>query len=51
MWLHHRLTTDDAAEANFSFRFLSSLSELVQAGQIAEALALVEAGLEQSDGS
>jgi predicted ATPase len=44
---------DQFAEPNVSFRFLSGLIELAQAlahaGRIAEGLALVEAGIEQSE--
>jgi predicted ATPase len=45
---------DEAAEPNFSFRSLTGLTELAEAltgaGRIDEAFALVEAGIEQSDG-
>jgi len=45
---------DDIADRDFSFRSLTGLSELVEAltgaGRFPEALALVEAGIEQSDG-
>ena len=45
---------DETAEPNFSFRSLTGLSELAEAltgaGRIDEAFALVEAGIEQSDG-
>jgi predicted ATPase len=45
---------DEIAEPNFSLRSLTNLSELAEAlahaGRIAEALALVEAGIEQSEG-
>jgi predicted ATPase/DNA-binding winged helix-turn-helix (wHTH) protein len=45
---------DEIAEPNFSFRSLTGLTELAEAlahaGRIAEALAAVEAGIEQSDG-
>ena len=44
---------DEIAEPNFSFRSLTGLSELAEAlahaGRIAEGLALVEAGIEQSE--
>jgi predicted ATPase/DNA-binding winged helix-turn-helix (wHTH) protein len=44
----------EIVEPNFSFRSLTGLTELAEAltgaGRIAEALALVEAGIEQSDG-
>src|ERR1700722_5967709 len=46
---------DEAAGLNFSFRSLAGLSELAEAltgvGRIAEAFEVVEAGIEQSDGS
>jgi Tetratricopeptide repeat len=45
---------DEIAEPNFSFRSLTGLTELAEAlaraGRIAEAVATVEAGIEQSDG-
>jgi tetratricopeptide (TPR) repeat protein len=45
---------DETAEPNFSFRSLTGLTELAEAltgaGRIDEAFALVEAGIEQSDG-
>jgi predicted ATPase len=45
---------DETAEPNFSFRSLTGLSELAEAltgaGRIDEAFALLEAGIEQSDG-
>ncbi len=45
---------DDLAQPNFSFRSLTGVSELAEAltgaGRIAEAFAVVEAGIEQSDG-
>jgi len=45
---------DEIAEPDFSFRSLTGLTELAEAlahtGRIAEALAAVEAGIEQSDG-
>jgi hypothetical protein len=45
---------DETVEPNFSFRSLTGLSELAEAligaGRIDEAFALVEAGIEQSDG-
>jgi hypothetical protein len=44
---------DEVAEPTFSFRFLTGLSKLAEvlahAGRTAEALALVEAGIEQSE--
>jgi predicted ATPase/DNA-binding winged helix-turn-helix (wHTH) protein len=49
-----RDNADELAEPNFSFRSLTGLSELAEAltgaGRIAEAFAVVEAGIEQSDG-
>jgi predicted ATPase len=51
-----RLATalDEIVQPNASFRFFTGLTELAEglahAGQIAEALALVEAGIEQSEG-
>ena len=48
-----RTGLDEIVEPNFSFRFLTGLSELAEAlahaGRIAEALALLEAGIEQSE--
>jgi predicted ATPase len=45
---------NEIAEPNFSFRFLTGLSELaealVHAGRIAEGIAVVETGIAQSDG-
>jgi predicted ATPase len=45
---------DEIAGPNFSFRFLTGLAELAEAlgdaGRIAEGLALVEAGIQQSEG-
>ncbi len=45
---------DEIAEPNFSFRSLTGLTELAEAlahaGRIAEGLAVVEAGIEQSEG-
>ena len=45
---------DEIAGPNVSFRFLTGLAELAEAlshaGRIAEALALVEAGIQQSEG-
>jgi hypothetical protein len=51
-WLQTRL--DEIAGPNVSFRFLTGLAELAEAlghaGWIAEGLALVEAGIQQSEG-